>query len=298
MNNLNSLRGLSFRPSDEVEVTIATNAGACFGVVRAIKLGFQAVEKSAGTVHSLGPLIHNPHVVRELKDRGVLTVESADEVASGTVVLRSHGVRHEIETELRDKGVQIVDATCPLVKKPQRIARAVGESGAFLVLVGDQNHPEVKGVLSYFGRPDYLVTYKEEDIATIPDGVTRVAILAQTTIEVAVLDAIARKVRARFPDTTVYNTICDATSVRQTEAATLAAQADVVVVVGGKNSSNTNKLVKICKQYQPDTYHVEDYAEIEAAWFRGKKKIAVTAGASTPHEFVDKAGRHIVSLLA
>jgi len=291
-------RGLSFENGGEIEITIAPNAGACFGVVRAIKLGQQVARRAQGKpVYSLGPLIHNPSVVRELEAKGVKTVTHVADVKSGTVLLRSHGVVKELEQSLRDKGAEIVDATCPLVKKPQRIAMSLGQKGYFLIIVGDKDHPEVKGVLSYYGREDFMVTYDPEDVAKIPGDVRKVGILAQTTIEVKILDEVVRRVKEKFSDVVVYNTICDATSVRQNEALALAKAADVLVVVGGKNSSNTNKLVKICKYHQKDTHHIEDISEIEKSWFTGKRKIGVTGGASTPHEFVDKVGNHIANLL-
>jgi len=294
-------RGLTFHADEAVEVFIAPNAGACFGVVRAIKLGYQAAnrgKRDAQKVYSFGPLIHNPHVVKELGDRGVQIVNGEEEVGAGTVVLRSHGVQAPIEKTLRERGNTIVDATCPLVKKPQRIARSLGEKGFFLILVGDANHPEVKGVLSYFARPDFLVTYDPKSIDQIPASVEKVGVIAQTTIEVKVLDAVIAAARERFSEVQVHNTICDATSIRQTEAQQLAGQADVLVVVGGKNSSNTCKLVKICKELQPSTYHIEEESELCSSWFEGKKKIGVTGGASTPHEFVDRIGDAIVAMVS
>jgi len=295
-----SKRALDFANDDSVEIRIAPNAGACFGVIRAIKLGEQAAARSqrerGSPVFSLGPLIHNPKVVDGLAARGMRTVETAEEV-TGAVVLRSHGVRQEIEKELRDRGVRVVDATCPLVKKPQRIAQSLGEKGYYLVLVGDANHPEVKGVLSYFGKSEYLVTYDASSIDSIPEHVRRVGIVAQTTIEVKVLDEVVDRCRKRFSDVAVYNTICDATSVRQEEATRLAEVADVMIVVGGKNSSNTNKLVKICKDKATDTYLIEEIHEIDLAWFAGKKKIGITGGASTPMDFVDEVGEYIAGQL-
>ncbi len=294
---------MGFSPDDSIEITIAPNAGACFGVVRAIKLGHQALnraqkDKSADKkVYSFGPLIHNPTVVREFEDKGVQIVEDSSQVQTGTVILRSHGVQQDYEKDLRNRGIGIVDATCPLVKKPQRIATSLAEKGYFLLLVGDTNHPEVKGVVSYYGKPDFLVTYNPDDISKIPDSVKKIGVIAQTTIEVSVLDTVVAKARERFSEVAVFNTICDATSIRQTEALDLARTADVVVVVGGKNSSNTCKLVKICKGLQPDTHHIEDFAEIDPTWFAGKRKIGVTGGASTPHETVDLVGTHIAELL-
>lgn len=299
MNSVDSKRANCFSTTEAIEVTIAPNAGACFGVVRAIKLGLQASKKSETgkeKVYSLGPLIHNPKVVDELEGRGVETVEDPNVIREGTAVLRSHGVKKEIEKELKSRGVKLVDATCPLVKKPQRIAQSLGEKGAFLVLVGDENHPEVKGVLSYFGRPDYLVTYCAQDVQKIPTVGTKIGVIAQTTIEAKVLDAVVAECRSRFSDVTVFNTICDATSIRQTEAKALAQSADVVIVVGGRNSSNTKKLEKICKDHQSHTYLIEELHEIDPKWFLGKRKIGVTGGASTPMEYVDQVGNYIAGL--
>lgn len=292
------LRRQGFKPDETVEITIAPNAGACFGVVRAIKLGYQALDRSQGkSVYSFGPLIHNPRVVNELQARGVQTVSEPAAVEGGTVILRSHGVQKEIEATLKQKGVSIVDATCPLVKKPQRIATGLAQKGFYLIVVGDEKHPEVKGVLSYFGKPDYIVTYDPNALDRIPKEVKKVGIIAQTTIEVGVLDKVAARAKELFEEVSINNTICDATSIRQSEAVELAKDADVVVVVGGKNSSNTQKLVKICKDLQKDTYHIETMAEIESTWFDGKRKIGVTGGASTPHEDVDKVGEHIAALV-
>jgi len=289
----------NFNQSPEVEIVVAPNAGACFGVVRAIKLGQQAAKRSKQeAVQAFGPLVHNPKSIQELESSGVSIVEDPDEIQSGTVILRSHGVKQEIEAEFKRRGVQIVDATCPLVKKPQRIAASLGKKGYFLVLVGNADHPEVKGVLSYFARPDYLVTYDVADLQKIPGSVSRVGIVAQTTIEVSRLNEITEACRKRFSEVALYNTICDATSVRQSEAEVLAEKADLMLVVGGKNSSNTTKLVKICQRYQPHTYWIEDKSEILPSWFENKKKIGVTGGASTPQDYVDEVASYIADLIS
>lgn len=288
----------TFNNSPEVEIVVAPNAGACFGVVRAIKLGQQAAKRSKEeAVQAFGPLVHNPKTIQELKNSGVSIVEDPDEIHSGTVILRSHGVKQEIEAEFKRRGVQIVDATCPLVKKPQRIAASLGKKGYFLILVGNAEHPEVRGVLSYFGRPDYIVTYDVKDLAKIPSTVSRVGIVAQTTIELSKLNEITEASRKRFEEVALYNTICDATSVRQTEAEILAEKADLMIVVGGKNSSNTTKLVKICQRHQPHTFWIEEKSEILPDWFDNKRKIGITGGASTPQDYVDEVASYVADLL-
>lgn len=291
---------LEFSPNDTVEITVVPNAGACFGVVRAIKLGSRAARgalEQGESAYCFGPLIHNPRAVQKLEEQGVRTVTEPDEVKSGTVILRSHGIEREVEEEFKRRNIRIVDATCPLVKKPQQIASSVADKGCFLILVGDPKHPEVKSVLSYYGKQDFLVTYDPKDLSKIPATVKKVACLAQTTVEYAVFQSIVEKAKRRFSEVLAYNTICDATSVRQNEAFTLAKEADVVVVIGGKNSSNTCKLVKICKRLQQDTHHIEGLEEIRPQWFSGKRKIGITAGASTPHEFVHYIADHIANLI-
>ena len=153
-DKLESKRSLTFTDDDSIEITISPNGGACFGVVRAIKLGHQAASRgksNSSQVYSFGAIVHNPKTIRELESQGVKTVEDPAQVEGGTVILRSHGVRQEIEKDFKKRGIQLVDATCPLVKKPQKIASSLAARGYFLVLVGDANHPEVKGVLSYYG---------------------------------------------------------------------------------------------------------------------------------------------------
>lgn len=298
--NSHFLRNPVFSSKKEVEVVIAPNAGACFGVVRAVKLGEQAAKRgleNTSPVYAIGALVHNPPTLAALKANGVKIVEDTSAITEGTAILRSHGVRQEVEKSLRERGIGIVDATCPLVKKPQRIAQGLSQKGYFLVLVGDPNHPEVKGVLSYFGNENYLVTYSPEDVDKIPDHVKKVGVLAQTTIEAAVLNRVTERCREKFQDVMLYNTICDATSIRQSEAEVLSQQADVMVVVGGKTSSNTNKLVKICKHNQPNTYLIETIDELSADWFLGKNKIGVTGGAATPQEYVDAIGEQIVRMV-
>ncbi|MFM8270222.1 MAG: 4-hydroxy-3-methylbut-2-enyl diphosphate reductase, partial [Pseudomonadota bacterium] len=290
-------RTKNFHGSGGIEIVIAPNAGACFGVVRAIKLGHQAAKRSSEeAVQAFGPLVHNPKSIQDLESKGVEIVEDPDDIRSGTVILRSHGVKQEIEAEFKRRGVKVVDATCPLVKKPQRIASSLGQKGYFLILVGNADHPEVKGVLSYFAKPNYLVTYNPKDLDRIPFN-TKVGILAQTTIEFKVLDEIEKAARARFKEVVLYNTICDATSIRQEEATILAQEADVMIVVGGKNSSNTTKLVKICKSYQPSTFWIEEKTEIDPTWLQQKRKIGITGGASTPQEYVDEVGDYIARLI-
>lgn len=294
---INAGRKSHFSDDDSIEIAISPNGGACFGVVRAVKLGMAAAGRSGG-VYSVGALVHNPKTIRELEEKGMQVIDDPSRIQGGTAVLRSHGIKQQIEKDLRDKGVKIVDATCPLVKKPQRIASSLAEKGYFLVLVGDAKHPEVKGVLSYFDRSDYLVTYDPKEVEKIPAEITRVGVVAQTTIEASVFDAVVAKCKERFQEVGVYNTICDATSIRQSEAQVLAQEADVFVVVGGRSSSNTNKLVKICKSYQPDTYLVEEKEEIRPEWFQGKKKIAVTGGAATPQDYVDEVGDYILAFVS
>ena len=299
MDKIVPKRELTFSGSDQVQIRIATNAGACFGVERALTLASEALKAANDRpVVSFGPLIHNPKVVADFAKVGLTPVSEAQQISPGsTVVIRSHGVPKELEKELLNQKLNLVDATCPLVKKPQRIAASIRAQGYFLVLVGDENHPEVRGVLSHYGGDNCLVTYSAKDIEKISREVARVAVVAQTTIEEKIFEEVVSICKQRFSEVVVYNTICEATSVRQAEAVELSKQAEIMIVVGGRNSSNTKKLEKICRE-EVETFLVEEIKEINPDWFFGKRRIGITGGASTPVKFVDQVGEYISTLVS
>lgn len=268
-------------------IEIARHAGVCYGVERALSLAAQAAEESQGPVRTLGPLIHNPIVVRELEEAGVTTAESVDECVEGTVIIRAHGVVPQIVDAARAKGLNVIDATCPYVKKVHMAAERLVREGYQLIVVGESGHPEVEGIMGHADEGARVVSVPE-DLEGIELG-KKIGVVVQTTQTADALNAIVTSLLPRVAELRVVNTICAATQERQDSAAELAGRADVMVVVGGKNSGNTRRLAEICSAQCPRTYHIEDAGELQASWFDGAELIGVTAGASTPAAHIDRA---------
>jgi len=274
-----------------MEIIVADSAGFCFGVKRAIKMASKAAEDLDGSINTLGPIIHNPQVVSKLeKESQVLPKSSLDEIDSGTVIIRSHGVPIQVMEEASSKGLNVVDATCPFVTSSQEIVAELVRDGYFTIIVGEKEHPEMIGVLSY-GDDETMVVASVDEIKDLSEK-KKIGIVAQTTLPIKTLQDVASFCMTISPEVKICNTICDATSVRQKESAEVAEKVDCMVVVGGRNSANTDKLTKICTAIQPKTYHIEVASELSSDWFLGMDKVGVTAGASTPDwiitEVVDK----------
>lgn len=268
-----------------MKVLLAKKAGFCFGVKRATQMAFEAAGKDQST-YTLGPIIHSPQVVSRLEEMGVKVVKNLDTMDQGTIIIRSHGVAaHEID-EAVQKELEIVDATCPFVKKAQDHVKSLSDAGYGVVVVGDADHPEVQGIVSYGGEKVYVVGSGDE-ARNLPK-MGKIGVVAQTTQSFENLKNVVSECLQRGVETRVYNTICDATAVRQEEAKELACQVDCMLVVGGYNSANTRRLAEVCTEIQPRTHHIETAAEIDPAWFAGLEKIGVTAGASTPKWIIDE----------
>ncbi len=264
-----------------MEVRVARYAGVCYGVERALKL---AEEASAGgqRVKTLGPLIHNPQAVAALRDQGVEVAGCLDEVSDGTLVIRTHGVDPAIISAALDKGLDVVDATCPFVTKAQKAAEQLRAEGYTLVVVGEADHPEVEGIVAHAGGDAIVIGSAEELGARLPSR--RIGIVVQTTQSPERLEAVVVALLPKANELRVFNTICSATEQRQMAADELAREVDVMVVVGGHNSGNTKRLAEISRSANPRTHHVETADELEASWFAGAETVGVTAGASTPDE--------------
>lgn len=277
-----------------IKVKLAKTAGVCFGVERALQISEKALNEKSGPLSSLGPLIHNPQVVEKLSERG-LEVASDLESIKGSVVFRSHGVPIETETAARQLGINIIDATCPLVKVPQRLARKLSLEGYYVVIVGDENHPEVIGVRSYVEDGRVVVVKDASEIGKIPDC-EKVGVICQTTLKKATVEEVVEKCRSRFAEVKFQNTICSATKDRQDAAYELAREVDCVVVIGGRNSSNTQKLFGICQDLAPKAFLIETEEELQKEWFVGLESVGITAGASTPHELIEKVRQKVLTL--
>ena len=265
-------------------IEVAREAGACFGVQRALDMAKQLSEEVEGPLYTLGPLIHNPIVVADLDARGVKVTEDAREVEPGaTVLLRTHGVSPQVELDAQSAGAHVVDATCPFVKKCHKVAERLASECYQVIVVGEHDHPEVEGTVGH--APQALVVERpyELDDATLA---RRVGVVVQTTQSQANLHAVIDKLVGRVDELRLYDTICEATAKRQAAAADLAQRADAMVVIGGRNSANTTRLAEICAQNCANTHHIEEPSELDAAWFANAQLIGITAGASTPQEHI------------
>ena len=261
------------------EIIVADEAGACFGVERALRMVQDAARETSGHLYTLGPLIHNPKVVRELEDLGVSVVESPEVEPGATLVLRTHGVTPAVERAALDAGASVMDATCPFVKRAHRAAERLVREGYQVIVVGEPGHPEVEGTVGH--APDALTIASPEEVPT-HDYARKVGVVVQTTMARATLRAIVSELVGRVDELRLIDTVCEATSGHQGACARLAGTVDVMVVVGGKNSANTTHLAEISREHCSQTYHIEEASELEASWFDGAERIGITAGASTP----------------
>ena len=277
-----------------MEILVAKNAGFCFGVKRAINMAEDCTMDGKGCIHTLGPIIHNPQVVEELEKKGISAVNTVEDVDSGAIIIRSHGVTLQEMKLVKRKGLKIVDATCPFVKKTHDYVELLTKEGYSIVVVGDKEHPEVKGILSYGGK-DIIAAGSVDELRGMPRR-KKIGIVAQTTQSLQNLQTIVTFCVARASEIKIFNTICNATSVRQDESTKLAGEVGCVIVVGGKNSANTNRLADICRKIQPKTYHIETPEELKKSWFEGIKRVGITAGASTPNWLIESVTETIKRL--
>lgn len=263
-----------------MRVEVARYAGVCYGVERALRLAEDAASRGTA-VRTLGPLIHNPQAVDGLRAQGVEVAGCLDEVEDGTLVIRSHGVDPAIIEAARDKGLDVVDATCPHVSKAHEAASELRGLGYTVVIVGEADHPEVEGIMAHAGEAIVVESADE-----LPDNLPsrRIGVVVQTTQSLSRLAEVVDALLPRTRDLRVFNTICSATGKRQQSAEELAESVDAIVVVGGRNSGNTARLVEICRAVNPRVTHVETSDELDPAWFAGAEVVGVTAGASTPEE--------------
>lgn len=283
-----------------VEILIASHAGFCFGVKRAINIAEKASQlvKEGKRVFTMGPLIHNPQEVERLSREGVELLKQEEDLKEGdTVIIRSHGIPPYREKQLKAIGLNIVDATCPYVKAVHEAVVQLSKEGYFVVLVGERNHPEVIGTLGYLqeaGGEGTVVESKEDLVSLL--GKDKVGIVAQTTQDEQFFKEVVGEIALWAKEVKIINTICNATSERQEDVYKLAPHVDVMIIIGGKNSGNTRRLYQISKSLNPNTYHIETSGEIRAEWFVGVKKVGITAGASTPDWVIKDVVNKIQSL--
>jgi len=269
-----------------MEIKVAKNAGYCFGVKRAIEMVEETLKKYEGNrIYSLGEIIHNPQVVERLKRRGLIVVRDIEDVEeNSTVIISAHGRSEEDIARLKKKGCKIVNATCPYVRLPQSIIKKMSSEGYLVILLGDREHPEVKGLVSFAKGENIRVVNTNEDFGGLETD--KVAVLAQTTQNREDFNKLVNSLLGRFTEIRVFDTICDATKIRQEEAIKLAQEVDLMIVIGGRNSANTKRLYELSTRYCKRVLHIETEKEIDRSIISGAERIGITAGASTPDDII------------
>ena len=277
-----------------MKISIAKTAGFCMGVHRAVEMALDAANDGSGPIYTFGPLIHNPQVLKLLREKGIRVLDEIPESGEGTVLIRAHGVPPDKRKQLEAAGFSIIDATCPRVIKVQAIIEKHAREGCACIIVGDRDHPEVVGLLGYAGKKAHVVGRMHE-LDSLPNF-DKAIVVAQTTQNTLLFDAVKKWAENHHPRYKVFNTICDSTERRQAEARRLADAVDAVVVVGGHESGNTQRLVEIVQQNGKPAYHIETEAELSMEVLKNIGHVGITAGASTPNWIIKRIYRFIESL--
>jgi 4-hydroxy-3-methylbut-2-enyl diphosphate reductase len=270
-----------------IEIIKTKHIGFCFGVNRAVSKVLKEAEARKEKIYTLGPLLHNPQMVEMLESKGIVPIDDVFKLDKGVVAFRSHGIRKEEEEYIRVKGLQAIDTTCPFVKRVRKYAVYLRKNGYKVVIAGDERHPEVKSVLSYLDN-DGIVLGNSFSIEA-----KKIGVVSQTTLDQETLADIIKSLAESAGELRVYNTICESTNIRRSEAVDLAKRVEAMVIVGGKNSSNTTKLYNTVKKIQPRSYHIETEDEVQPEWFTGLKRVGIAGGASTPDMIIDKVERRV-----
>jgi 4-hydroxy-3-methylbut-2-en-1-yl diphosphate reductase len=277
-----------------MKLSVAKSAGFCFGVKRAMDMALEAAKKYPENLYTLGPLIHNPQAVHYLENLGIRVKERIEEVPRGTVIFRSHGVSSQDLNKAKKRRLRIIDATCPMVKRAQLFAKFLHRHGYTLLIIGDADHPEVEAIRSYISQGSQVVGSVEAIKHMGPWD--KVGVIAQTTQSFSLFKEMVASVLERSKEVRVFNTICQATTIRQREAVEIAKKVDCMIVVGGYNSGNTQRLASICKEVQPHTHHIEEAGDLRPKWLTRMPRVGLTAGASTPRWIIKEVEERILQL--
>ena len=274
-----------------MEVTVAKTAGFCFGVKRAVEKVYEQIGKTEKPIYTYGPIIHNEQVVGDLQEKGVEVIDTLEElktIRDAVVVIRSHGVGKDVYDILKENGVEIVDATCPYVKKIHRIVEKQTAEGRRVLIVGSGDHPEVQGIKGW-GDERTKVIENMDDFRRLelPED-EKLCIVSQTTFNYKKFQDLVEKISKTRYDITVLNTICNATQERQVEAMRIASQVDVMLAIGGKHSSNTQKLYDICRKECKNTYYIQTLGDFNPECISSVRSVGITAGASTPNNIIEE----------
>ena len=285
-----------------MEVKVAKTAGFCFGVQRAVDKVYELIDSCPDRLFTLGPIIHNEEVVNDLEKKGV-RVASEEELKTlpkgSTVVIRSHGVGKKVYDQLKECGLSYVDVTCPFVLKIHRIVEKESKAGSHIVIIGDPDHPEVVGICGWCIGSYTVIRTKQDALDFVPPESKNVCIVSQTTFNYNKFKDLVEILREKRYDNTVLNilnilnTICNATEERQREAKSIAGEVDTMLVVGGRHSSNTQKLFEICKKECGNTYYIQTPVDLDSEMFQCSSYVGITAGASTPKKIIEEVQEHV-----
>ncbi|MDM8538407.1 4-hydroxy-3-methylbut-2-enyl diphosphate reductase [Desulfobacterales bacterium HSG17] len=277
-----------------MKISIAKTAGFCMGVQRAVELALDASHAHKPPIYTFGPLIHNPQVLNLLEEKGISVLDTIPEKGTGTVLIRAHGVPPDTKMLFENAGFTVIDATCPRVIKVQTIIRKHAQKGYASIIIGDKDHPEVVGLLGY-AEDKGIVVDRIHDLEVLP-SFEKAIIVAQTTQNTLFYDAVKKWAAHEHRHYKVFDTICDSTERRQAEAKRLAESVDAVVVVGGYNSGNTQRLAEVVQEAGKPAFHIETEAELDVKSLADVNQIGITAGASTPNWIIKKIYRSIEAL--
>ncbi|RKM62086.1 4-hydroxy-3-methylbut-2-enyl diphosphate reductase [Butyrivibrio sp. CB08] len=279
-----------------MEVIVAEHAGFCFGVTKAVETVYDQIDSKKANIYTFGPIIHNEIVVGDLESKGVKVIESVDDlkgVTEGTVVIRSHGVTKEVHKALEETGLEIIDATCPFVKRIHRIVEEESKKGKSIIVVGSKTHPEVEGIVSYASGPVYVVESPEMADKFQGDKTKDYTVVSQTTFNKNKFQETIELIENYGYNINIVNTICNATDERQSEAEEIASRADVMIVIGGAHSSNSRKLYEICAARCDRTYFIQTLDDLKLEIPEGARLVGITAGASTPKNIIEEVQKHV-----
>ena len=279
-----------------MNIILAKSAGFCFGVKRAVETVYKEAEKNQTPIYTFGPIIHNEEVVADLEKKGVQVIHSTDELKGrpkGTVIIRSHGVEKKIYDEIKAQGFEIVDATCPFVKRIHKIVAEESKKGSRIIIIGNPDHPEVEGIRGWAGENVTVIKNAEEAEKFENTTSERICVVSQTTFNYNKFKDLVEIISEKGYDISVLNTICNATRERQTEARSIAKEVDAMIVIGDKHSSNTQKLYEICSRECHNTYYIQTLDDFDMNQLRSVETVGITAGASTPNNIIEEVQNNV-----
>ncbi len=278
-----------------MEINLAKTAGFCFGVKRAIKIALETAEKDT-PIEMLGDIVHNEEVIKQVSEKGIKKVSELSSGKEKTLIIRAHGAEKKLFEDAEKLGYSIVDATCPMVTEIHNIVKKMENSGYKIIIIGDENHAEVKGIAGQLSEKPFIISSRDSIPYQEIDRIEKAAIVIQSTQMIENAEEIHEALKPHIAEVKFFNTICKTTKSKQAEIKTLPLENDVVIIIGSKTSANTNRLYQISKSLNENTYQVMSEKEIDPSWFKGAEKVGVSAGASTPDEAIERVINYLKSI--